>query len=408
MPKDETLPEYSGEAGTASAKRLPTLRDRIRHGLDLFLPKLALPLGVLVGAGLTAGTTYALVRRVQHLIATAAVSSDPEVWMNEARTKAYDPCYFGCNDCNNPSYAFDACAKTATANLTGVICDGNRIWNWKDRYPIECLQALGEVYKAEALEALKKRHRNQLAIIILTLLAGLIGGWVTYRLWNRMMQRRKRRAEDMKLTSSEWPRLSDAKPRRTVKTTTESLGLPENGNRALPGKGRRAGQVKTLFSSSLAFQGLRRASAYACAGYDEPHNQYFVNSNHTIFGVVRGWLSDCYDVTTCSTTCTPSCFTVGTAHGGSSTRCRSDCHTTCHTHTYSKRAPIAYVNDVVPRIMACGFQLERAAEEIVNLRVANAAIEKNLWVKISVNGYNVTSVMDTDEMVWCLHDIGGS
>jgi hypothetical protein len=34
---------------------------------------------------------------VQHLIATAAVDSDPEIWTAAARTQVYDPWYLGCS-----------------------------------------------------------------------------------------------------------------------------------------------------------------------------------------------------------------------------------------------------------------------------------------------------------------------
>jgi len=113
------------------ADEAPTLREWTRHRLDRLLPRLAAPMGLLVGGGLFAGTTYALVARVQWLVATATVSSDPNLWMQEARTKAYDVCYHGCDDdCNDPDYAWNACARTALANVTGVVCDGARMWNW--------------------------------------------------------------------------------------------------------------------------------------------------------------------------------------------------------------------------------------------------------------------------------------
>jgi len=90
------------------------------------------------------------------------VSSDPKVWMDQARTHAYEACYIGCHNCDDPRFAAAACARTAQAvNVSGVFtCDGSRMWNWKDRYPLACLQAVGEFYKVEALAALKQTYRN--------------------------------------------------------------------------------------------------------------------------------------------------------------------------------------------------------------------------------------------------------
>src|SRR6187402_929279 len=85
--------------------------ERLRY----ILPKLRLPVAILVGAGITAGTTYALVKHVQHLIATASVSSDPTVWIHQARTDGYEACYNGCNDCHDINFPYNACQKTARA-----------------------------------------------------------------------------------------------------------------------------------------------------------------------------------------------------------------------------------------------------------------------------------------------------
>lgn len=138
-------------------------------------------LAAVAGAGITAGTTYAVVHHVQHLITTAHVSSDPAVWSTMAQTKIYDPCYNGCNDCGDINYAYNACQRTAALNLTGVICDGNAMWNWLERYPAPCLEALGDVLKASALANVKQHGRDQLALIILTVLAGVVGGVVVYK-----------------------------------------------------------------------------------------------------------------------------------------------------------------------------------------------------------------------------------
>ena len=59
----------------------------------------------------------------------------------------------------------------------------------------------------------------------------------------------------------------------------------------------------------------------------------------------------------------------------------------------------------MPKVESCGFKSVDAVEGDVNLRVANALIERNWWVKISVNTYNLTD--ETDLSVVCLHAIGG-
>ncbi|EKD18387.1 hypothetical protein MBM_03380 [Drepanopeziza brunnea f. sp. 'multigermtubi' MB_m1] len=81
-----------------------------------------------------AGTTYALVKHDRHRIANAQINSDP--------------------------FAYKACQKTASAVVSGVDCNGARMWNCLDRYPTECLEALGNIYKSEALAAKKQTCRN--------------------------------------------------------------------------------------------------------------------------------------------------------------------------------------------------------------------------------------------------------
>jgi hypothetical protein len=40
-------------------------------------------------------------------------------------------------------------------------------------------------------------------------------------------------------------------------------------------------------------------------------------------------------------------------------------------------------------------------------RVGNPRLERDWWVRVSVNGLNVTRRDQTDDMVLCLHGIGG-
>jgi hypothetical protein len=371
----------------APVREKPTWREWTRFQLDRILPRLGIPMGILVGGAITAGTTYALVIRVQNLIATAKITSDPNYWMEQARTNAYDACYFGCNDCDDTMYSWNGCLRTAQGNVTGIDCNAARMWNWKDRYPVECLASVGEIYKAEALEALKKSYRNQLAIIILTVLGGVVGGFLTYLLWTRVFAHRLDRVSGGRVTELPgWPRPFNSKPWKTTKrngATTKKISF------------------KAIVASGLALFG-RGVKAYACTGYDASHNQYFVNANRTIYGAVHGWFSNCYDIEVCTQSCSTSCS--GSGSGGTS--CTTSCTPVCWTETYSDRAPVAFVNDVLPRVKACGFSLEDQVEGDVNVRIPNAGLERYWWLKISVNGFNITDKRDTDDSILCLHAIG--
>ena len=364
-----------------STARGPTLSSRVRLCFDSILPSLALPAAIVAGCAITAGTTYALVRHVQHLIAHAKVDSNPATWMQQARTRAYDACYQGCNDCGDVNWAYNACAMTAKANVTGMTCDGNKMWNWEYRYPIECLQAVGEFYKAMALKKLKQSYRNQLAVTILTILAGILGAILVFNVWRSLTKRCKARADDAREKARVWPQ-------------KVAYSYAEKQSPSSKGRNRRGfSRIAVLFTSFAALLG--KTGAYPCAGYGSVVDQYFINSNNTLFGVVHGWISDCYDYT-CD--CTTSCS------GGDPTTGSSSCSTTCSTCVGVDEAPSYYVNRTLPKVQACGFKLVDAVEGDVNLRVANALIEKNLWVKISVNTYNISG--ETDPSIACLHDIG--
>jgi hypothetical protein len=55
--------------------------------------------------------------------------------------------------------------------------------------------------------------------------------------------------------------------------------------------------------------------------------------------------------------------------------------------------------------MVDGEGMESVLED-VRLRVANPGIERNWWVRVSGNGYNVTRPEETDERVRCLGGLG--
>ena len=338
------------------------------------LSRLALPLSLLIGAAITASTTYALAKRVQHLIAHASVDSDPATWSSAARTQVYDPCYLGCaDDCSSPDYAWNACQRTASLG-PGWWCDANAMWNWAERYPPACLAAMGDVLRGEALKRLKQSYRNQLAVVILTVLAGAVGARVTYRL------------------------VRGCAGKREGKAALARVNPPPYREKA-PRAGRRR-RMKLLLAGFLGVF-TRKAHAYACTGRAPSADQFFASPNGTVRGVVHGWFSNCYDTTYCDTTCSDSCDWKGS--------CSSSCSQSCYTVTYTDKDPARFVRDAARRVQGCGFLLvaDGAAGGRTGTRVANARIERDWWVRISVNGYNVTRPDETDQMVLCLHDIGG-
>lgn len=159
--------------------------------LKIYALKLRLLLAFLIGGGIAAGGTYALVRRIQHHLATTQVDANPDHWIEKARTEGYDACYYGCDNCHNLTMAYKACWKTAQAVVPGVPCAGIDMWNWasRDRYPAPCLRVLGDIYRADELAKKKLALHGEYALIILTVLAGLVGALVVYSVWPRLLKR---------------------------------------------------------------------------------------------------------------------------------------------------------------------------------------------------------------------------
>ncbi|KAK4642865.1 LOW QUALITY PROTEIN: hypothetical protein QC761_401255 [Podospora bellae-mahoneyi] len=154
---------------------------------ESILPKLGLPIALLVGAAIMGGGTYAVVAYVQNLVANAAVDNDEAKWIRLARTDAYDGCYLGCTSCDDPNFAYNACQLTTRVDVKGVICNANKMWNWavEDRYPKECLKAVSKVIMGDALEDLKNHYRKRYAIITVAIVGGLAVGFLVYFLWRK-------------------------------------------------------------------------------------------------------------------------------------------------------------------------------------------------------------------------------
>jgi hypothetical protein len=312
--------------------------------------------------------------------------------MQKARTDAYDACYYGCNDCDDVDWAYNACQMTARARVTGVICDGNLMWNWAERYPIDCLQAVGEFYKADALRSLKQSYRNQLAVIILTILAGIIGAVVTYKIWGCVVVRSKAQVH----TRSSYHQAA------VQRSNLLCYSAPMKKNTS-----RSAGRIALLITAFATLIG--RSKAFPCTGYGADADQYFINANKTVYGVVHGWFSDCYYY---SCGCRRQYRRQGGGGGsgsgsgpggGSSSSASNGGGCAPSTCTGYDKSPIDFVNATLKHVKDCGFELADEVDGDVNMRIANSMIEKNWWVKISVNRFNMTNNM-TDPSITCLHD----
>lgn len=64
------------------------------------------------------------------------------------------------------------------------------------------------------------------------------------------------------------------------------------------------------------------------------------------------------------------------------------------------------VSNILPRVVGCGFELVGGVKGEAGVRIANPLIEREWWVTIRVNGYNLTSSTETDASIRCLNDIG--
>ncbi|KAK0617501.1 hypothetical protein B0T14DRAFT_271018 [Immersiella caudata] len=363
------------------------------------LSKLALPIALLVGAGLAGGTTYAVIARVQHLLATAAVDGDLEHWKRKAHYDVYDACYNGCTSCDDPNFAFNACKTTAQAIVKGVNCDGNLMWNWRveHRYPDACLSAVAVILMGEALERLKQSYRRQYGLIALTVVAGLVAGLLVYKLVRyATMTPSQRRAKHSDLGQS---------AKKFGKSAAKAAAKGAARSRRSGGGG--GGSSKKIFGALLGLlaapRGAKAVTLYPCTGLDPAWYQFFASPDGAIAGVVHGWFSECRDRRDCHKTCKNVCTT-----NSSGTRtCKDKCTDSCKTVVVTERPPKVFVERMMPKVRACGFQMRDAPDgKQLATRIGNAGIEKNYWVRISVNGLNVTKADQTDKMVMCLHGIG--
>ena len=302
---------------------------------------------------------------VTHLLNTAEVSQAAEHWNQIARIEAYDRCYNGCYDCINVDSIEAACHMTTKAIVTGIICDASKMWTWADRYPIECLKAIGEIYQANALWWKKLKLCSLYLLTVLSIPLGIIA-------------------------SSAIPPAEQTTP-------------PPSPNRrqrvyARGNTDRITSRTQLLPTTVLVFLALcMPTSAFACTNYHPAHNQLFASDDNTLYGVIHGWLSNCYQH---AYSCGESC---ATSAGDRSHAATTSCSTISCTETLTDKTPVDFVMTAAHKVQACGFRLVDVIPVVVDRRIANPRIEGKLWVKVAVNRFNGSE--GVDEKVRCLYDM---
>jgi len=322
------------------------------------------PTATLLGlaAGALAATGWVLY--VNHLVDSASAGGDPAYWAGEARHRAYDVCYDGCGDCLDVSVIQNACDMTTQPTLQGkdLICDAALMWTWEDRYPAECLDAVGAIYQDKATERKRFWRRFLYGLVILA---------VPVALGVRVV------AMEALEHASRW------QPRRPRIRSNRSQ--PSSATPLLQTAAAAAAIVSILVTP---------AAAFPCDEFRPAYDQPFVSVNNaSLFGIIHGWLSNCYSEE----------YSCGE-------NCRSD-HTTtsCTTSWCSRRredkTPRDFVRGALGRVKKCGFKPADFVPGVVDTRIANSRIESRLWVKISVNRLNGTE--GVDPQVMCLYSMLG-
>jgi len=291
---------------------------------------------------------------VVHLIKTARVNQGADHWVDLARSQAYGLCYNGCNDCVDVGRIEDACLLTRKVTVPGAVCDASKIWTWADRYPLQCLMAVGNIYKEKAL--FRKKILLGLLLLLNILALGvfkiiyIISEKVRHQIRHRPVRRTRRNSATTPLLAA----------------TTASL---------------------------LAIALIPPVSAYRCTEKGLVHDQYFINDDRTLYGIIHGWLGNCHDETT---SCGETCSTA-TADG------KTSCQPDWCSEPVVDRFPSDYVNSAAFRVMSCGFRVTNVVPGKVDRRIANPRIEGDLWVKVAVNRFNGTE--GVLEQVLCLYDM---
>ena len=247
---------------------------------------------------------------------------------------------------------------------SNIVCDASKIWFWAERYPIPCLEAVGQIYKADALWWTKFWLRALYIFVPLFVLLAFLATFFAIE-WVRGIGLRK------------------CRPSVTVQSDDTRIRAPLLQHVA----------VAVLVLAFLSTP----AVAYPCPNYYPPYDRPFANVNGTLYGVIHGWLSDCYTETyTCGKSCTTS---------------PADGQVTCSpiscTHSQPFMLPADFVDRAAWRVEKCGFRLVDAVLGVVDKRVPNPRIDGVLWVKIAVSAFNSTDADGEilDEGVRCLYEM---
>jgi hypothetical protein len=256
---------------------------------------------------------------------------------------------------------------TTKVNLSSsnIICNASKIWFWAQRYPDPCLEAVGEIYKADALWWRKFWLRGLYIFApVFGSLAFLAAFYATF--W-----------------AIEWVRSWERRPQVMVRRDEAAITAP-----LLP-------RVAVAFLALAVL--LTPADAYPCPEYYPPYDRLFTNANGTLHGVIHGWSSDCYTETyMCGKSCTTSPADE-----------QVSCSPIFCTRSRLFMSPADFVNRAVWRVEKCGFRLVDAIPGVVDKRVPNPRIEGKLWVKIAVSAFNSTDAGGErlDEGVRCLYEM---
>lgn len=300
------------------------------------------------------------------------VDPNPNNWIAKAR-KSYSMCYDGCNDCHDLAVPYRACQDTTRLDIQGIACDASQMWNWaNDKYPQECLEALGKLFKSDALADMKQSLKEQFAMVGLCVLLGSLAALLIYYIWPR----------HRKAASTHLPNRSPRVSRRTRPPSYSQGGMALTSPRS-------------LIAAAYLTTGVH---GFACYGRGT-HDQYFSNANKTISGLIHGWVSDCQNESMqCGETCTwhhsPYFWSPAVIPA---------CTTNWCNHERETASPKSYVLAASRLVEHCGFSLVNSRSHDVPLRIPNPKIERDMWVKISVDKFNVTE--ETDPAVRCLYEI---
>ncbi|KAK3374584.1 hypothetical protein B0H63DRAFT_548822 [Podospora didyma] len=323
---------------------------------NTILPKLGLPLAIILGIALTAGTTYLVARHVIKLRAKATVDSNPATWKLKARQRVYDACYPGCNG--------DILAD-------GVECSANKIWNWAERYPDICLAALGETYRVKDLEEERRKPLGRIALVILTVLVGVLDGSAVSWGWKRATARCARYEEATRERARQWPRMRDAAPWRITRRSRNPSNTASTSKRA---------KLKTLLAGLLASSRGAHAGEYFC------NMVLLTNANETITAAVHGWTSVCVNWQECWTVPSWECDPLWNPLKDRE-QCQWYNREKCEWHWKVKSSPKDRVDGIMGSVKACGFHEVDTLKVPAKLRVAHPGIEKHSFVTIKAYQY---------------------